>query len=49
MPLYQSSVLKNYLKQQNQEAVSKAFKKFAKYFHDAKIQENIRARKEVTY
>lgn len=49
MPLYQSSVLKNYLKQQNQEAVSKAFKKFTKYFHDAKIQENIRASKEEEY
>ncbi|MAX81313.1 MAG: restriction endonuclease subunit M [Crocinitomicaceae bacterium] len=49
MPLYQSSVLKNYLKQHNQEAVSKAFKKFTKYFHDAKIQENIRASKEEEY
>ncbi|WP_443633471.1 DNA methyltransferase [Candidatus Marifrigoribacter sp. Uisw_064] len=49
MPLYQNSVLKKYLKQQDSEAVSKAFKKFAKYFHDPKIQENIRSSKEEEY
>ena len=42
MALYQNSVLKKYLKQQDSEAVVKAFKKFTKYFHDSKIQENIR-------
>ena len=49
MPLYQNSVLKKYLKQQDKDAVVKAFKKFAKYFHDPKIQENIRASKEEEY
>jgi len=34
MPLYQNSVLKKYLKQQDSEAVAKAFKKITKYFHD---------------
>ena len=49
MALYQNSVLKKYLKQQDSEAVSKAFKKFSKYFHDPKIQENIRSSKEEEY
>ena len=49
MPLYQNSVLKKYLKQQDSEAVAKAFKKFTKYFHDPKIQENIRSSKEEEY
>ena len=49
MPLYQNSVLNKYLKQQDSEAVAKAFKKFAKYFHDPKIQENIRSSKEEEY
>ena len=49
MPLYQNSVLKKYLKQQDSEAVVKAFKKFTKYFHDPKIQENIRSSKEEEY
>jgi len=49
MPLYQNSVLKKYLKQQDSEAVAKAFKKFTKYFHDSKIQENIRSSKEEEY
>jgi len=49
MPLYQNSVLNKYLKQQDKEIVAKAFKKFAKYFHDAKIQENIRSSKEEEY
>ena len=30
MPLYQNSVLKKYLKQQDNEAVDKVFKKFTK-------------------
>lgn len=49
MPLYQNSVLKKYLKQQDKDAVAKAFKKFTKYFHDTKIQENIRSSKEEEY
>lgn len=49
MPLYQNSVLKRYLKQQDDKEVAKAFKKFAKYFHDPKIQENIRSSKEEEY
>ena len=49
MALYQNSVLKKYLKQQDSEAVAKAFKKFSKYFHDPKIQENIRSSKEEEY
>lgn len=49
MALYQNSVLKKYLKQQDSEAVAKAFKKFNKYFHDPNIQENIRSSKEEEY
>jgi type I restriction-modification system DNA methylase subunit len=49
MPLFQNSVLKKYLKQQDSEAVAKAYKKFTKYFHDPKIQENIRSSKEEEY
>ena len=49
MELYQNSVLKKYLKQQDSEAVAKAFKKFTKYFYDPKIQENIRSSKEEEY
>ena len=49
MPLYQNSVLKKYLKQQDSKAVVKAFKKFTKYFRDPKIQENIRSSKEEEY
>lgn len=49
MSLFQKSVLKKYLSQQDNEAVVKAFKKFTKYFHDPKIQENIRSSKEEEY
>lgn len=49
MPLYQNSVLKKYLKQQNKDVVAKAFKKFTKYFHNTKIQANIRSSKEEEY
>ena len=49
MPLYQNSVLKKYVKQQDKDAVPKAFKKFAKYFHNSKIQENIRPSKGEEY
>src|SRR5690606_27102045 len=46
MPLYQTSVLKNYLKRQDKETVAKAYKKFSKYFHNPSIQQNIRDAKE---
>ena len=49
MSLYQSSVLKSYLKQQDPVVTDKAYKKFRKYFSDPKIQENIRASKEEEY
>ena len=49
MALFQKSVLKKHLKQQDSQAVNKAFKKFSKYFHDPKIQENIRSSKEEEY
>ena len=46
MALFQNSVLNNYLKRQNAEAITKAYKKFAKYFLDTTIQQNIRESKE---
>lgn len=49
MALFQNSVLKKYLNSQDKEIVTKAFKKFTKYFHDPKIQENIRSSKEEEY
>jgi tRNA1(Val) A37 N6-methylase TrmN6 len=46
MPLFQTSVLKKFLKQQDEATVSKAYKKFTKYFHNPVIQQNIRESKE---
>ena len=46
MALFQNSVLKKYLKQQDSDVVAKAYKKFAKYFHNPTIQQNIRESKE---
>lgn len=46
MSLFQPSVLKKYLTQQDAVLVQKAYKKYAKYFHNAAIQENIRNSKE---
>ena len=46
MPLYQNSVLKTYLAQQDKEVISKAYKKFIKYFHNPVRQQNIREIKE---
>jgi type I restriction-modification system DNA methylase subunit len=46
MSLFQPSVLKKYLSQQDTALVQKAYKKYAKYFHNAVIQENIRNSKE---
>ncbi len=49
MPLFQNAVLQKYLKQQDYSASAKAYKKFTKYLHDPKIQDNIRASKEEEY
>ena len=46
MALFQVSVLKNYLKQQDHEVISKAYKKYSKYFLNLETQENIRNSKE---
>jgi type I restriction-modification system DNA methylase subunit len=46
MSLFQPSVLKKYLSQQDTLVVQKAYKKYVKYFHNAAIQENIRNSKE---
>ena len=46
MSLFQQSVLKKYLSQQDAALVQKAYKKYTKYFHNSAIQENIRNSKE---
>jgi type I restriction-modification system DNA methylase subunit len=46
MSLFQPSVLKKYLSQQDSALIQKAYKKYTKYFHNASIQENIRNSKE---
>jgi type I restriction-modification system DNA methylase subunit len=46
MSLFQPSVLKKYLSQQDTTLVQKAYKKYTKYFHNTAIQENIRNSKE---
>ncbi|MBN2668685.1 MAG: hypothetical protein JXR60_05585 [Bacteroidales bacterium] len=46
MALFQKSVLENYLKLQDQDAIAKAYKKYTSYFHDFKRQQNIREAKE---
>ena len=46
MALFQVSVLKTYLKLQEEQKLANAFKKFSKYFHNPAIQENIRNPKE---
>jgi type I restriction-modification system DNA methylase subunit len=46
MPLFQQSVLKKFISQQDKNLVDKAYKKYTKYFHNAAIQENIRNSKE---
>jgi len=46
MGLFQTSVLKKYIKLQDKKAVEKAFKKYANYFHNPERQENIRESKE---
>ena len=49
MPLFQNAVLKKYLKQQDHEVITKAYTKFSRYFHNPRIQENIRSSKEEEY
>lgn len=49
MALFQTSVLKTYLKQQDNNAVDGAYKKYTKYFHNPVIQENIKNSKEEQY
>jgi type I restriction-modification system DNA methylase subunit len=46
MALFQTSVLKKYLAQQDQTAVDKAYRKYSQYFLNPEIQENIRISKE---
>jgi type I restriction-modification system DNA methylase subunit len=46
MPLFQTSVLKKYIAQQDKETAAKAFKKFSKYFGNTVIQQNIHDSKE---
>ena len=49
MGLFQNSVLNKYKKIQDKKAIKKAFKKYAKYFHNPQIQQNIRESKEEQY
>ncbi|MFV8224779.1 Eco57I restriction-modification methylase domain-containing protein [Christiangramia aquimixticola] len=46
MALFQVSVLKKYLKLQDEKIIDKAYKKFTSYFQHPEIQENIRKSKE---
>lgn len=46
MSLFQSSVLKKHLKSLDKPTIEKAYKKYVKYFHDPKIQQNIKESKE---
>jgi len=49
MALFQTSVIKTYLAQQDNSVVERAYKKYTKYFHNATIQENIKNSKEEQY
>ncbi|PDS22293.1 Eco57I restriction-modification methylase domain-containing protein [Flavobacterium branchiophilum] len=46
MPLFQTSVLKKYLSQQDTAKITTAYTEYAAYFHHSAIQENIRNSKE---
>ena len=46
MALFQKSVLNKYLKLQDATLIDKAYKKYCKYFHNLKIQQNILVSKE---
>ncbi|GFZ81095.1 type II endonuclease-methyltransferasefusion protein [Aquaticitalea lipolytica] len=49
MALFQTSVLKTYLAQQDSNIVERAYKKYIKYFHNLTIQENIKNSNEEQY
>ncbi|MFS4484163.1 Eco57I restriction-modification methylase domain-containing protein [Hyunsoonleella sp. 2307UL5-6] len=49
MSLYQPSVLKQQLKLQDQQVLERAYKKYASYFLNPTIQDNIRSSKEEEY
>ncbi|MGY0390988.1 Eco57I restriction-modification methylase domain-containing protein [Bizionia sp. KMM 8389] len=49
MSLYQTSVLKQHLNLQNHDIVVRTYKKYAKYFLNPTIQDNIRSSKEEEY
>ena len=49
MALYQTSVLKKYIKQLDSTKLNKAYKKYTKYFLNSTIQDNIRNSKEEEY
>jgi len=46
MALFQTSVLKNYLKQLDEKTIQKAYARYVSYFFNTTIQENIRNSKE---
>lgn len=46
MPLFQPSVLKKYLSQQDITKINSAYAEYSSYFHNSTIQENIRNSKE---
>jgi type I restriction-modification system DNA methylase subunit len=46
MPLFQASVLKKYLSQQDIAKISSAYAEYSAYFHNSTIQDNIRNSKE---
>ncbi len=46
MPLFQASVLKKYLSQQDTTKITTAYAEYSSYFHNSTIQENIRNSKE---
>ena len=46
MPLFQASVLKKYLSQQDFSKISSAYAEYSAYFHNSTIQDNIRNSKE---
>jgi len=49
MSLFQTSVLKQYLSLQDKGVITKAYKKYTKYFLNPTIQDNIRSSKEEEY
>ncbi|MEQ3665847.1 TaqI-like C-terminal specificity domain-containing protein [Olleya sp.] len=49
MSLFQTSVLKQHLSLQDKDVITKAYKKYTKYFLNPTIQDNIRSSKEEEY